>query len=464
MEVSRSLSVCMTKPTNVDSRTRDFSKSLKYWSNPSNLVDVYENYITAGAVAGYLMDFLPHCTKYPARINIIQKDGGSAISLCFLIRTFPKGSLTSCLVDVGILIPHGFPVSVPRCRVRPRDLNEKIKNSAFLNGFIVPLQYLTLLNNLEPPYPIIKILEAVNKAIEEDINFFTGEVSLCSNNRDNQKHFEQEGIMTSSTTLRSFDKSPVRFMETTLPALNGKRALSQVDMQKSRTCLLNEAAEAIFKWQLGHTNTYLNLREESFPLFFYLYRKRECMVNETDELRLVKNNLYQMCNLSERLVCKTQSMALNTDSLEFHSMCIVPADDLQARALELLGEIHASDDSLELLERALKAGQLSCEEYVRRVSDVGREQFEARFLFGRVTEAVNRSSSGSGRRLPQSPPRVNATHRRTGEPIKVPKKLENEGVLLREFPEVGTEMIKAVLNLANGSLEEARVQLKAMLS
>ncbi|ORC88394.1 uncharacterized protein TM35_000172660 [Trypanosoma theileri] len=442
----------------------DFEASLKHWSSPSNLIDIYKNHSSAYAVAGYLQEFLPHSMKYPAHINIVEKDKGRAISLCFLLRTFPKDRSTAYLVDVGVMIPHGFPASSPKCRVRIRDLNQKLTDNAFLDGFIVPLQRLTMLSNIQSPYPIIRIIEAVKREMEEDIYCFAkGAESYC-NNKDSQNYSQGEGI-TTTVTLGSLDKPTYPIMKAKLPPLKGITTPSPVIINnKSRVRLLKEAAGAIFKLQLRQAKSYLDLREESFPLLCRLYKKREFMLQEVYEMRLVKNNLYQMYNLSERSLHKTESVRLIADSPEVHSTCIVPADELQARALELLGEIHASDDSLELLERSLKAGQLSCEEYVRRVSDVGREQFEARFLFGRVTEAVNRSATGTGPRLPQNTPRANAAQRHTGEPIKVPTKLENEEVLLREFPEVGTEMIKAVLNLANGSLSEARVQLKAMLS
>ncbi|KAH9578612.1 Steadiness box (SB) domain [Trypanosoma melophagium] len=412
----------------------------------------------ATAISKYLEDFMVYLSNFGTiTASFCKHDAQMLLTLdCPLFVTPPAKNSTNTNntgntsnsnssggpqpLTVAVVFPAVFPTIPPFCSVVPGGAYQQWRvrqpsRVVAANG-AVQLPELSLLKGATPPYSLLEVLLALTEQFELEFPLLPA------------------GKLTPprpATSTQGRNKN-----------INNAVATTMTEEERRRT--IQRAAEALMLHMLSKADGYLDTREESLRHLRRLYRCGGAMREARTLLEQRKADLLRFSPELGKVEKITTTLEQLPDKIEVHSMCIVPADDLQARALELLGEIHASDDSLELLERALKAGQLSCEEYVRRVSDVGREQFEARFLFGRVTEAVNRSSSGSGRRLPQSPPRVNATHRRTGEPIKVPKKLENEGVLLREFPEVGTEMIKAVLNLANGSLEEARVQLKAMLS
>ncbi|RNF13019.1 uncharacterized protein Tco025E_06342, partial [Trypanosoma conorhini] len=244
----------------------------------------------------------------------------------------------------------------------------------------------------------------------------------------------------------------------------GEDILQHVSMEFSREKLLQRAAENIFTWQLFSAGPYLSFRKESVSLLKKLYASKKVV---KQELGLLEGLLGQLRELSVSTKTLNQVITMPSNSMhdaEDSSKCVVPVDDLQAHALEFLSEIHALDDALELLERSLRAGQLSCEEYVRRVSDIGREQFEARFLFARVAEAVNRVCAKTGQPLPTMPPRTTSKPAPGNGPIQVPTKMKSVDLLLREFPEVDSEMVKTVLNAVDGNVPDARVQLKAMLS
>ncbi|ORC88395.1 uncharacterized protein TM35_000172670, partial [Trypanosoma theileri] len=342
-------------------------------------------------------------------------------------RSSGSGSGRPQPLNVVVQFPAAFPTIAPFCSVVPgggyQQWRVRQPSRVVAANGAVQLPELSLLKGAAPPYSLLEILLALTEQFELEFPL----------------------VPAANTT-------PLNTAASTQGRIN-TAATNMSEEERRRT--IQRAAEALMLHLLSKAEGYLDTREEALRHLGRLYKCGGAMREARALLEQRKADLLRYSPALGKVEKITATLEQLPDSPEVHSTCIVPADELQARALELLGEIHASDDSLELLERSLKAGQLSCEEYVRRVSDVGREQFEARFLFGRVTEAVNRSATGTGPRLPQNTPRANAAQRHTGEPIKVPTKLENEEVLLREFPEVGTEMIKAVLNLANGSLSEA---------
>lgn len=75
------------------------------------------------------------------------------------------------------------------------------------------------------------------------------------------------------------------------------------------------------------------------------------------------------------------------------SDCIAPRNDLHEQALELLAAIHAHQDQLTALERALSRGGINTEQYLRYVSKVARDEFRSRALYHTVVNHLQRDSN-----------------------------------------------------------------------
>ncbi|ESS66893.1 hypothetical protein TCDM_04417 [Trypanosoma cruzi Dm28c] len=366
---------------------------------------------------------------------------------CPLFVTPPRNDSTGAQEDnkefpplfVEVYFPPRFPSVPPCCSVNPT--NYKYNNvekwsirqpsRIITSNGSVNLSELSLLSGATPPYSLLEILLALTEQFEIEFPLIpANQVTQSKANTQTQGH----------------------------------RRPSPNTSSERRSALERRAAELLMLHLLSKAEGYLDTREQSLNQFERLYRCGGAMREARGLLEEKKTELLAYSPAVDKVEDLVGRLTQLPDNLEVHSKCIEPVDDLQTHALELLSEIHALDDALELLERSLKAGQLSCEEYVRRVSDMGRKQFEARFLFARVAEAVNRSSAKTAQRLPSIPPRVYSRPVLGDEPIKVPTKLNSLDLLLKEFPEVGSEMVKAVLNVVDGNLSDARVQLRAMLS
>ncbi|KEG06711.1 hypothetical protein DQ04_12621010 [Trypanosoma grayi] len=399
----------------------------------------------ATAISTYIGEFLAYIHNFGTiSCSFLKQDNQSLLFLVCPLYVVPPGvnkteancrDTETALLHVGVLFPSMFPSVLPFCSVMANRCSHKgvkwttRQSSRVLapNGS-VQLCELSLLKGSTPPYSLLEILVALTEQFE--LEFPLIPVNLAGQSK------------------------------TAAPgAVRGGGATTFSDTE--RNAVIRRASEAVLLHVLSKADKYLETREEALRHLQRLYQSDGALREARALLGKRKEELQQYAPAMwkvERLVSTCSHLP---NSLEVHSTCIVPADDLHARALELLGEIHASDDLMDLLERSLKAGQLSCDEYVRLVSDLSRKQFEARFLFGHVAEAVNRTTAtGSGSPLPSAPPRNRPNHGK----VEVPSKIGNEEVLRREFPEVGPDVVKAVLNLADGNLADARVQIKAMLS
>ncbi|RNE96042.1 uncharacterized protein Tco025E_09820 [Trypanosoma conorhini] len=295
----------------------------------------------------------------------------------------------------------------------------------------VRLSELSLLSGAAPPYSLLEVLLALTEQFELEFPLVSAH-QVAKGNVNNSTRVRQDRLTSMSIDQRS--------------------ALEQ------------KAAETLMLHLLSKAEGYLDTRQQSLRQIAHLYQCGGAMREARGLLEEKRAELLQYLPAVDTVEKIIEKFTQIPDDFEAHSKCVVPVDDLQAHALEFLSEIHALDDALELLERSLRAGQLSCEEYVRRVSDIGREQFEARFLFARVAEAVNRVCAKTGQPLPTMPPRTTSKPAPGNGPIQVPTKMKSVDLLLREFPEVDSEMVKTVLNAVDGNVPDARVQLKAMLS
>ncbi|RNF11549.1 hypothetical protein TraAM80_00882 [Trypanosoma rangeli] len=410
-----------------------------------------EHYSQAAAteINKYVGDFMAYLNNFGTiRSSFSMKDNQTLLVLqCPLFVTPPQSGdtgdqrsnkeLPPLLVEV--YFPLMFPSVPPCCSVVAEKYRHKgvekwsIRQPSRVvasNGSVY-LSELSLLSGATPPYSLLEILLALTEQFELEFPLISAH------------HEARDGVNNST---------------------HDHRARLTNMSNEHRNALEKKAAEALMLHLLSKAEGYLDTREQSLTRIARLYKCGGAVREARGLLEEKRSELLPYSLEVEKVEKLVEKFTQLSDNLEVHSTCIVPVDDLQARALELLSEIHALDDVLELLERSLKAGQLSCEEYVRRVSDIGRKQFEARFLFARVAEAVNRVRAKTGQQLPITLPRATSKPAVNDGFIQVPTKLNNVDLLLREFPEVGSEMVKAVLNVVDGSVSDARVQLRAMLS
>ncbi|ESL05731.1 hypothetical protein TRSC58_06608, partial [Trypanosoma rangeli SC58] len=352
---------------------------------------VHYSQAAATEINKFVGDFMVYLNNFGTiRSSFSVKDNQTLLVLqCPLFVTPPQSGDTGGQRNnkdlppllVEIYFPLMFPSVPPRCSV----VAEKYKHEGVEKWSIrqpsqvvasngsVHLSKLSLLSGATPPYSLLEILLALTEQFELEFPLVSAHQTV------------RDSVNNSS---------------------HGRCARLTNMSNEQRSTLEKKAAEALMLHLLSKAEGYLDTREKSLNRIAHLYKCGGAMREARGLLEEKRSELLPYSLTVEKVEKLVEKFTQLPDNLEVHSTCIVPVDDLQARALELLSEIHALDDALELLERSLKAGQLSCEEYVRCVSDIGRKQFEARFLFARVAEAVNRVRAKTGQQLPTTPSRI----------------------------------------------------------
>ncbi|KAH8603356.1 Vps23 core domain [Trypanosoma vivax] len=351
----------------------------------------------AMAIDEYIADFIDYLNNF----NPVSYSFRGTSEQCPLVLDCPihvsSSSVTGaqldgalCVLYVEVLFPQEFPSLSPICRVLAHRCSTGSVASWSISRHskivtpegLVRLENISQLAGASSPYTLFDILMAL---IE---------------------NFSQEFPLVPSSTLAEGGEGSPR-------PCAPPGVVMRTPMSNERAALLQRAGETVMAHLFTKADEYLHTRVRVLKYQDILNRSCEQLHEAEVSLRNKKSELLKYSPCIGRVEELVEALGHVPNSLEEHSMCIVPVDELQARALDLLGEIRACDDVLELLERALKLGQISCDEFVRRVSDVGREQFVARFIFGRVTEAINHTAGGghitpSLQEPPQEPTEVSA--------------------------------------------------------
>ncbi|KEG06710.1 hypothetical protein DQ04_12621000 [Trypanosoma grayi] len=359
-------------------------KGLKYCTIPDNLSSIYTDPRTVQAVARYLEEFVPFATIYPASICFIKKDQHRVVSLSFRLRITPVGSSTPKEMDVGFIIPQSFPVALPKCRVRLRNPTSTLTNKGTPQDIAVRLEDLPSLKTERFPCPLLAILKGLSKEFQENLDNFIKDEShseQLQQQRSGNNAGNYAAAIPAAETLphvRPCTRDISREREATR-----SEPLSVVEEQCSASVQL--AARLIVSWQECFSTTYLNLREDSMPLLGKLQACHREMRRKKNLLQQQRDRINQMSAKMKKIQHSVTAFKDVENSAEVHSKCIVPADDRQAQVLDLLGEIHACDDTLDILVRSLTVQQLSCNEFIQYVSDISRKKFHALFLLRCVT-------------------------------------------------------------------------------
>ncbi|XQJ29631.1 Vps23 core domain containing protein, putative [Leishmania guyanensis] len=395
------------------------------------IVSQYYPPVSASAISCAISNFIPYASNFPnskARLTP-GKDIVAPLHLeCFLmIRKYPKDPHGTPLLVV-ISFTNQYPQQTPSAVLVPPPGGEEIKHaySIMSKDGRIQLECLSFLRGVERPYPLLDILLAIREQFELDYPLVEANYRPSA-----PAASEAAGMQTTS--------------------LNGG--------DPARQSLVQEAAERVVIDVNEKARGYLDTREQALQYLQKLnesnrelQKAKAILTAHHDELQ---GYLPSVGNVSSLL----RQLDGRTDTVEEHANCLLPADPLQARALELLAEIHASDDTLALLEEGLKRELLTCDEYVKKVSDVGREQFVSRHLYLRVSESLCKTSLSAAAVTPVStPPPLQSPH----TPPEVPQRLAPTEALRIEFPSADVDVIRDVLASVNDDVTIARQQLKMM--
>ncbi|KAG5470498.1 hypothetical protein LSCM1_01742 [Leishmania martiniquensis] len=395
------------------------------------IVSNYYPPVAASAISYAISNFLPYASNFPNSKARLTPGKGIAEPLhleCFLtIRKSPQDTRGTALLVV-ISFTDQYPQQMPSAVLVPPPGGDKIKHpySIMSEDGHIQLECLSFLRGVARPYPLLDILLAISEQFEL-------EYPIVGANFSPSGPVSSEAASAHSASLNGIDSA--------------------------RQALMQEAAERVVIDVNEKARKYLDTREQAL---LYLHRltesnlelqkAKEILIAHHDELM---EYLPSVGNVSSLI----RQMDGRQDTVEEHASCLVPADPLQARALELMAEIHAADDTLSLLEEGLKRELLTCDEYVKLVSDVGREQFVSRHLYLKVSEKLWRKSAGAASFTPVStpPPATSGTFA-----PQVPPRLAPTEALWLEFPSTDAEMIRDVLASVDGDVTVARQQLKMM--
>lgn len=133
---------------------------------------------------------------------------------------------------------------------------------------------------------------------------------------------------------------------------------------------------------------HLRFRKQALEHYAKLKSSRLTLEREQEALIEKKQTLLTTAPEMEKVANMVKEWKQNS-AMPTASSCIVPHDELHAQAIELIAQNHAADDVMELLEKRLKKGYMSCDDYLKAVSEVARKQFLAKLLLKRVNARIS---------------------------------------------------------------------------
>lgn len=389
------------------------------------VVSKYYPPITASAITYAVNSFLPYAGNFPnSRARLTPgKEVAEPLHLeCFLmIRKSPQDAGTPLLVVLSFT--DQYPQQIPSAVLVAPPGKEKIKQPypVMAPDGRIQVECLSFLRGVERPFPLLDMLLAISEQFELEY------------------------------PLVGPDYRP----PTTSPAAVSAK-LSGQSSDPARQALVQEAAEKVVIDVNEKASNYLDTREQALQYLQKLNESNRELHKAKEMLQAHQVELQEYVPSVGNVSTLLRQLEGHTDSIEEHANCLVPADPLQARALELMAEIHASDDLLSLLEEGLKREVFSCDEYVKNVSEAGRDQFVSRFLYLRASEKLKRSDPN----IPSISSRTSSCT--PGSPPDIPQRLSPTHALQTEFPATDLDVIRDVLASVNNEVPVARQQLKLM--
>lgn len=388
----------------------------------------------ANAVYAQLRELLPYESNFPGCSGFFTKGSSSrgVLQLHAAVRVGPTGPAGVQEVRVGLTFPPSFPNQAVTVQVLLPESSSvggvRIKHPYPVMGSdgLVQVECLTMLRGVERPYPLLDLLLALTEQFELELPYVAGNHPVVQQAPPGQADMA--------------------------------RVLNKTTQNPQRTALIQEAAEKVVIDLNNKAGAYLETREQSLSYMQRLNesnreldKAREVLTRNQAELEQYIPNMADVGALVRRL-------EQIPDSVEEHGRCLVAQSEKQERTVTLLAEIHATEDMLSLLEDGLKNDYFDVDEYVKLVSDVGRDQFMSRFLcqrvmpelIGGVTAPLHMPggySPSSGQSIPRP---------------AVPQRLTPLAALRTEFPQADSQVIRDVLQNVDGDVANARRELRTL--
>lgn len=390
------------------------------------------------AIYNQVQEFLPYESNFPSCRCFISKGLKSGPSVLRIETTL---RISNGEVRVALSFPPQYPDQVLQAHVMLPERNDaqrlRIKSPYPVmdsNG-MVQVECLAMLRGVERPFPLLDVLLALSEQFDVE--------SPYTSEADAQQGQRNRSAQASSSALTN--------------------VLTTTSQDPRRTALIQEAAEKVVIDLNGKASAYLETREQSL---FYLQRlnesnrelskARDMLAKQKRELEVYLPSVGDVGGLVKKL-------ETIPNTIEEHGRCLAAQSPAQERALSLLAEIHASEDTLALLEEGLKNDYFNVDEYVKCVSDVGREQFVARFLCQNILKELNEGAADSS--APGSGSGANSAAQSLGPgaaPPAIPQRLSVQEALRKEFTEADPDVIRDVLRNVNNDITVARQQLRSM--
>lgn len=252
---------------------------------------------------------------------------------------------------------------------------------------------------------------------------------------------------------------------TNTPAAQREATAEELEVHNA---LVSQAASAVMSDLDNKLKEYLATQRSTQDYMRAVRDKHDEMTRVIGEMDELQSKLMEYVPCVNDVFKIKNDFADRVNSIDEHERCLVAENALQNRSVELIAEIHASEDALQLIEEGLRMQQLSCEEYVKYVSQLVRDQFIARFLQQRLINHVNsqRGVNHAENVLDKTSPAVNALPQLHGntQPVQIPQRLSPRSALKKMFPKVEITLIDDVLANVNNNVKDAADQMRKLLS
>ncbi|CCW70596.1 unnamed protein product [Phytomonas sp. Hart1] len=411
--------------------------SFEQATNYSVLANIFHTQ-TAAAISRHLNDFLPFKGEFPlyfARISPSGHDPKLEVVWNVYLRAHNPNR---AMFVVAIVYSKEFPRNDVEAYLRvpdPSKMYVKYPNPLLDRNGRIQLNAAQLLSLERHPYSIRSILIVLSRQFERNFPYEYIPVPGASNFPDTHPF----------APLAPNNKTPESFTG----IQNEKR--------------LEDIAEKVLIDINQKASQYINTRKQSIQYLKTLRAQNERLEKAKADLLNHKQMLSEYLPNVGNVRTLIQQLKGREDTIEEHANSLIAGDTLQAKALELVVDSLALDDMMGLLDDALKSEKLSCEEYVKLITDLGREQFFARFVYQKIqpqlTTTQSTSAFSSNSKMPGHSTGPNLPHEIAPS---IPKRLSPEDVLKREFPKADMGIIHDVLSNLNNDIGAASAQLKVM--
>ena len=395
----------------------------------------------ASAIRQYLQDFEQFKVNFPQQVPTIREANGRKLLLLTAPVAIPRPNGTKTMITLGLLFTAQFPEHPPHCAIMLQSGQRLVPNHPLVasNG-VVRLPQLPFLR--EQPHPsLCDILFAVTEAFENDFPLTVGDGASPAasssasptgswNNRDpagsspaQAQNYGQQQTPVSTGQGSASNGSPQqpRYVDpntappapppqippqyqqpNSSPPPPPQRSFSPPPRVKEAQLMEKVLLDLRLKGE-----EHIKFRKEALAHLEGLQNAVQSQQKATEALIERKQTLLTTAPEMHR-VSEMVKEWRETKAMTSASSCVVPVDDLHAHALELLAQNHAADDVMDLLERKLKKGFISCDDYLKAVSDIARQQFIARLLLKRTQARISadQNSRQLARKFPTLDPQM----------------------------------------------------------